>query len=75
MNKIIIDNNAINKFQFGFKPRYSTTLNLLASYSQVNRCLDDREPISVLFFAFKKAFDKVCHSIFLDKLISLNISK
>jgi hypothetical protein len=61
-------NNAIFKFQFGFRKLYSTTLALIEFTDSIRRLLDDGNYAISIFVDLTKAFDTVDHEILLHKL-------
>ena len=62
--KILTDN------QFGFRKQHSTEYSAVALlYHKISSAIDNNEKTEGLFIDFSKAFDKVNHQIFLDKLL------
>ena len=60
-------------YQFGFRPRRSTELQLLYVLNNWTSCLDEGHNIDVLYIDFKKAFDLIPHSSLLSKLKSVGV--
>jgi hypothetical protein len=58
--------------QFGFRPRHSTTLQLVHLVERVNRNSDERQLTGAVFLDVAKAFDIVWVKGFLYKLAVLN---
>lgn len=67
--------NQISSEQHGFFHKRSTLTNLLEFSENLSNCLDGNGQIDCIYTDFSKAFDKVNHSILIDKLNSFNISK
>ena len=57
--------------QHGFMSQQSTLSNLLLCDELIAQYLNDRKPCDLFLLDFTRAFDKVSHSILLNKLISL----
>jgi hypothetical protein len=58
--------------QFGFRPRYSTTLQLARLLERVNRNFDERRQTGAVFLDAAKAFDAVWVKGLLYKLTVLH---
>ena len=58
----------MSNHQYGFHPGRSFELQLLRIVNEWTQCLDDRNPIDVLYLDFQKAFDKVPHLRLISKL-------
>ena len=58
----------ISRHQHAFKPKSSTTSNLLDTYYYICKSLDKREQIDLITIDFAKAFDRVNHNLLLQKL-------
>ena len=67
------ENNKITGSQHGFRNKKSCLTNLLEFMETTLNCLDDGDPVDVLFFDLQKAFDKVPHKRLLFKLHRLGI--
>ena len=63
----------ITSNQHGFIKSRSTSTNLLCYVSSVSEYLDRRIPVDAIYTDFSKAFDKVDHSLLLDKLSHMGI--
>ena len=58
----------LSNYQFGFRKRRSTVTQLLLFLNELYMNLDKGEVSYCFYLDFSKAFDKVPHSILLDKL-------
>ena len=69
-------NNLITKNQSGFRPRHSTTNQLLYLINEIHKASDDPECLEIraVFLDISKAFDKVWHDGLLFKLNQNRIS-
>ena len=60
--------------QHGFRPKRSTTTNLIEYLHEIVSCLDSNPSyLTIICINFQKAFDKVSHDLLLDKLSALSI--
>lgn len=69
----LLDNNLLNEKQFGFLPNRSATLQMLLVMDSWSEALDEGHCIDVCYFDFMKAFDKVNHTLLINKLIKFNL--
>ena len=60
--------NILNRYQFGFRPKHSTTLSLIEVMDEIYKNLDNGYMSVGIFLDLQKAFDSVDHGILLDKL-------
>jgi ribonucleases P/MRP protein subunit RPP40 len=67
------ENGLIGKTQHGFRKGRSCLTNLLEFFEVVAGEVDRGEPVDVLYFDFRKAFDRVPHERLLLKLKALGI--
>lgn len=65
----------LSPYQHGFMENRSTTSNLLSFTQYVVDVLDQQGQVDVVYTDFSKAFDRICHSIVLDKLYSFGFSQ
>lgn len=65
----LIRNNLLSKEQYGFRPGFSTELQLLACFEHWTREADNSSSqVNVVYLDFAKAFDSVSHEKLLLKL-------
>ena len=69
------ENNLISKFQFGFRPGYSTLSALIHMCNIWYNNLDNGELTGVVLIDIQKAFDSIDHEILLKKLIFYGFSR
>ena len=67
-------NNLSSTYQHGFTERRSCLTNLLTTLEVVTKNVDDGNCVDLIYFDYKKAFDKVAHHRLLCKLKSLGLS-
>ena len=70
MMDFLIKHKLINPFQHGFLKARSCLTNLLCSFKEITKWVDDGSPVDVINLDFQKAFDKVPHQILILKLKS-----
>ena len=66
-------NRIISKFQHGFMKRRSTSTNLVEFVSHAIGVIESKRQLDVVYTDFRKAFDRVKHSILLYKLRKIGI--
>ena len=77
LEKLIYDkiipfvSTSISSCQFGFRPKHSSTQQLLSFLNTVHTILDTHSQADVVYLDFRKAFDSVPHNELLMKLWSL----
>ena len=64
----------INRYQFGSIKGKSTTLALADMVNHWCQAMDNKQPVTVLFIDFEKAFDRFSHNLVIDKFKSFNIN-
>ena len=67
-------NNLFTKHQFGFRGGHSCVTQLLHTFEEWSKAIDDRHSVDVLYLDFRKAFDTVPHQRLLKKLNAYGIS-
>lgn len=60
--------------QHGFRPKRSIETNLLTLVDYISTKLDRGSQVDVLYFDFRKAFDRVNNDVLLEKLCSLGFA-
>ena len=60
--------NALHNAQHGFRSNRSTTSNMLICDTLIAEALNERAECHVIIIDFKRAFDKIDHSILISKL-------
>jgi len=65
--KHLTSNNLLSDSQHGFLPKRSCTIQLLTAMEYWTNKIQQGQPVDVLYFDFKKAFDKVPHDRLLIK--------
>ena len=69
------DNAVIGHSQQGFTRGKFCLTNLISFYDKVTHLVDQGKPVDVVVWDFSKAFDTVCHSIFLDRISTTQLDK
>ena len=65
---------SISSCQFGFRPKHSSTQQLLSFLNTVHTILDTHSQADVVYLDFRKAFDSVPHNELLMKLWSFGLT-
>ena len=66
----------VHENQAGFHKGYRTTDHIFTLYSVINHTVNvKKKPLYVCFVDFKKAFDKVSHSLLWQKLVNYSINE
>jgi hypothetical protein len=68
-------NNILHVNQHGFRSGLNTTTQLLHVIHFASEALDKKQPYHIVSFDFKKAFDRVPHSLLIHKLKKYRFSK
>ena len=73
ITKYLEDNHLFNTSQHGFRRRHSCLSQLLNHFENIISRLEELNNVDVIYLDFAKAFDKVDHSILMEKLRILGI--
>jgi len=65
----------IFKNQHGFRPKISIFTNILLDQFKILAALNDHVQLDSIYTDFQKTFDKVKHSLLLNKLVSFGINE
>ena len=74
MQEYLTKHNVINCHQHGFREGKSCFTNLLETFENLNKAVDEKKGVDVIYLDFKKAFDSVPHQRLLCKLQGYEIS-
>ena len=72
IQKFIDQSNILSEFQHGFRKNHSTLTNLMNTYDFVTKSLENSNSVDVVYIDFQKAFDKINHSLLINKMINYN---
>ena len=70
----LLENELLYKYQSGFIPGHSTTLQLIDIYHHICQAFDRNQSSCMVFLDISKAFDRVWHTGLLRKLEQYGIS-
>ena len=74
LSEVLQEENLLNENQTGFRKGYSTTDHIFTLLTQINHYKNvKKKKLYVSFVDFRKAFDKVSHSLSWAKLIKYGI--
>ena len=63
----------IDRYQFCFIKGKSTAIALADMVRHWSQAMDNKQPVRILFIDFEKVFDRVSHSLVINKLKSFNV--
>ena len=66
IESFLSESNAIYKYQFGFRKKYSTNHALLSIVEKIRKSLDNKRFACGVFVDLEKAFDTVNHNILIN---------
>lgn len=69
VNKILNQTNLLPDFQFGFRPKHSTSHQVFRVTSEIQKIFKDKESLGFLTLDIHKAFDSVWHYGLVYKLL------
>ena len=69
------ENGLISPNQFGFRSGRGTEDQLLGVYGKVCEWVDAGGSVDVIFLDYSKAFDRVSHSLLIEKLYLLGLNE
>lgn len=73
IEKHLEDNKILKDSQHGFRKGRSCQTNLLEFMEYITGCIDQGDPVDVIYLDFSRAFDKVPHRRLMHKLIQCGI--
>ena len=65
--------NLFSPHQYGFRSNHSTVDQLICTYSDIVKMVDQGKIVDLVFFDYAKAFDSVPHNVLLEKLQMIGI--
>jgi hypothetical protein len=68
MVNYVTRNDFISSFQSGFRPGHSTATAIARVFDDIRLNMESNQPTILVFLHFLKAFDSVCHGLFILKL-------
>ena len=69
------DNKLFTKYQFGFRSGHSCVTQLLETFEEWSKAIDEHKAVDVVYLDFRKAFDTVPHKRLLNKLKAYGIEE
>ena len=72
--KYLDEHDVLSNEQFGFRPGRCTEDQLLLTYNDITESLNEGYASDLILFDFSKAFDRVSHSVLLEKLKCLGFT-
>ena len=66
-------NNFLSTKQFGFRSSRNTVEQLLLVYCDIAKLVNEGKVVNIAYLDFSKVFERVCHVILLEKLVTLGL--
>jgi len=73
LTKFLTNHNILYKYQFGFRPKHTTSMAINLLVDKITECLDMNRSLVGVALDFRKAFDTVNYEILMRKLFAYGI--
>ena len=74
LKEFLSKNCILNDLQSGFRKKHGTVTATMKVLNEIITAIDEKEHCAALFLDLSKAFDKVDHSVLLQKLVNIGFS-